>query len=260
MFDIIEHLSNVKIHYVCEICGKEVTQDFTDSPYYQNIKDDEDAVIDYVEAHLSFDSIDSLDIVPATIELYSALCGERECRRQQIRRNKEKMLELIKVPTLFKNVPPVDALHTEFSDKIGVIYTGDVGVGKTYRAVATLKRFILANGGPNKVSYKFMNVCEMFLNMQQEMRGLSSKSILKTCMEVDILVLDDLGTEKASEWTEPNIYVLLNHRIENMKHTIITSNIGKDEELEDKFNQRIASRLKLFKQKHLNGTDRRVAS
>lgn len=260
MFNILDNLHHVDIRYSCAICGSNIVEKFTNSPYYSSVKDDDDAVIEYVEAHLTFDDLDKMSAGGnVTIELYSALCGNRECKRTQLRRNREDILKSIKVPLLFKDVPPVESLATEFADKLGIIYTGDVGVGKTYRAVATLKKFILSKGSPNKLSYKFINTCDLFLRMQEEIhhRRRTEKSIIKHCMDVDILVLDDLGTEKSSEWTEPNIYLLLNSRIENLKPTIVTSNLGKDDELSDKFNPRIASRLSTFNMRYLNGTDRR---
>ena len=43
---------------------------------------------------------------------------------------------------------------------------------------------------------------------------------------IPLLIIDDLGTEKASEWQHEKMYLILNHRYNEMKTTIITTNLG----------------------------------
>jgi len=259
MFNILENVKNLSVHYSCVVCGTEVHKEFIETSVYKKLQEDDSDVIDYVEAHLSFFDVEKMEKENVVMELHSSICDNRDCKRAQLKKIKETQLEGIKVPVLFKDVKPVDTLTSEFADKLGVLYTGDVGVGKTHKAIALLKRVILSKGGPDKCSYKFINVCALFFKLQEEMKypNKDKPSILRKCMNVDILVLDDLGTEKFSDWTEAQIYLLLNSRIENMKLTIVTSNIGKKDELDTKFNPRIASRLCLFNVKNISGVDRR---
>jgi DNA replication protein DnaC len=60
---------------------------------------------------------------------------------------------------------------------------------------------------------------------------------IKTC---ELLVIDDLGTEKVSEWIEEQLFSIVNYRYENQLPMIITSN-SKIADL--KYNTRIISRL-----------------
>lgn len=61
-------------------------------------------------------------------------------------------------------------------------------------------------------------------------------------MEAGLLALDDLGCERATDWTVEKLYLLINHRYEHMRSTIFTSNLtGK--QLAAQLGDRIPSRL-----------------
>src|SRR6185312_795823 len=47
---------------------------------------------------------------------------------------------------------------------------------------------------------------------------------LRPVMEADLLVLDDLGSEKTSEWVEETMNLIVNTRYNERRHTIFTSN------------------------------------
>jgi DNA replication protein DnaC len=74
--------------------------------------------------------------------------------------------------------------------------------------------------------------------------------------ESDILFLDDLGIERSGERTERDYYDLIDKRWEDMKPTIITTNLS-PKEIETKFGPRIYSRLKDSKWLHFDGPDLR---
>ena len=48
--------------------------------------------------------------------------------------------------------------------------------------------------------------------------------ILRPVMEADLLVLDDIGSEKTSEWVEETMNLIVNTRYNERRHTIFTSN------------------------------------
>ena len=160
---------------------------------------------------------------------------------------------------MFKDTPPCLSIDDEFEGKLGVLYYGKVGSGKTFKSIAVLKRYILSYGGTDNCTYKFINMCDLLFKIQEEMRVRDSnkKSIVRQCIDVVILVLDDLGPEKNSEWSEAQVYLILNSRIENLKPTIVSTNMDKKIPYEEIFNERIASRLYLFNSKPVNGGDKR---
>jgi DNA replication protein DnaC len=60
---------------------------------------------------------------------------------------------------------------------------------------------------------------------------------------VDLLILDDLGVDKPSDWVLNVLYNIINYRYENLKKTIITSNFSLDEIAEAFNDNRITRRI-----------------
>jgi DNA replication protein DnaC len=54
---------------------------------------------------------------------------------------------------------------------------------------------------------------------------LTEYSILQDVIRTDVLVLDDLGAEKSSDWTLSMLYHVINERYNERRTTIITSNL-----------------------------------
>jgi DNA replication protein DnaC len=66
--------------------------------------------------------------------------------------------------------------------------------------------------------------------------------ILADMEGAELLVLDDLGAEKATDWVRDRLYLIVNRRYENSKPLIVTTNCD-DVELRDRVGPRIVSRL-----------------
>ena len=70
----------------------------------------------------------------------------------------------------------------------------------------------------------------------------SEKRILDKYSKVPVLVIDDLGAEKISDWSRQVMYLLIDRRYRNCSQTIITSNLT-HQGLADQLDARIASRV-----------------
>ena len=70
----------------------------------------------------------------------------------------------------------------------------------------------------------------------------TTKEILDYYSSIDLLLLDDLGAEKPTEWSLQIIQILINNRYEEVLPTIITSNLGL-KALSEQLDDRIASRI-----------------
>jgi DNA replication protein DnaC len=71
--------------------------------------------------------------------------------------------------------------------------------------------------------------------------------------------MDDLGTEKPSDWVIQTLYVIINSRYEEDKQTVITSNYSL-EEIRKNLNDKIASRIIAMTEViEIKGIDRRSA-
>jgi DNA replication protein DnaC len=86
------------------------------------------------------------------------------------------------------------------------------------------------------------------------------EAVFERHARADLLVLDDLGASKSTEWTEEINYRLVNHRYENELPTLFTSNVP-PKELIGVLGMRVASRLvEMTTRVPLDGEDRRRAS
>ena len=81
-------------------------------------------------------------------------------------------------------------------------------------------------------------------------------TLLDRAYKCDLLILDDIGVERGTPWTQERLYDLLNTRYNECKCTIFTSNLSPSE-IEDKLGTRIASRIRSSKIIELKGVDRR---
>ncbi len=132
---------------------------------------------------------------------------------------------------------------------------GGVGSGKTHVVVALMRGLILKG----KTNQFFKNVPDLLSDIRNSFREGAAENdsdIINRYSQFQYLVLDDLGAEKESEYSMTALYMILNHRYENNKITIITSNMA-IVEIGDKIGERISSRIDAFGKGvwHLTGKD-----
>jgi DNA replication protein DnaC len=107
--------------------------------------------------------------------------------------------------------------------RAGLLFVGKPGVGKTHLSVAILKTLILEKN----VVGKFIDETEFLRRLQYSYGQDSSETereVLLPLMKADLLVWDDLGTGRPTEWARETIRTLLNHRYTFQKQTIFTTN------------------------------------
>jgi len=116
---------------------------------------------------------------------------------------------------------------------IGLLYQGPCGVGKTHLAVATICELIQKK----KTPCFFCDFRELIRNIQKtyNAESLATESdVLDPIFQKEVVVLDELGAKRSTAWVEETIFYIINHRYNNKKLTIFTSNyIDSGEEEED---------------------------
>lgn len=127
-----------------------------------------------------------------------------------------------------------------FDAGCGLILMGAVGCGKTHLGCAILN-CALEDGW----HAAYWNVPQQLeLLMPGNADELDQMHILDKALLARVLLLDDLGAEKSSEWTRKELMVILDERYRENKPTIITSNLMlTDDELRRTCGDRAYSRL-----------------
>lgn len=134
-----------------------------------------------------------------------------------------------------------------------LLLLGSTGVGKTHQAYGVLRYLSAADVFTGWAS---TSAADMYAALRPR-HGADSETEFRKYAHAQLLMIDDLGAAKPSEWTEEINFRLVNHRYENRLPTIITSNVL-PKELTERVGERVASRLVGMSDRVvLRGQDRR---
>ena len=118
-----------------------------------------------------------------------------------------------------------------------LLFMGNTGLGKTHLTLSIVSGVIEKGYLPIYGSAENIFTCIENEKFAGEGRG-SYEAILNC----DLLVIDDLGAEMATQFTKSVLYNLINTRILTKKPTIINTNLSM-KQLEERYTPRISSRL-----------------
>lgn len=216
-------------------------------------------------------------------DVFSWWCGSNECKKHEDNCHREKRREklhdnveqfLIKhginrkyytctldnyvgyddlVSRVKKYIKTIET--SDFSENSSLLLTGNSGTGKTHIAVSIIRNLI--KDGRDDVFFK--NIPELMLDLRKsfnEDSKLTESDIINHYSSIGFLVLDDLGSEKTSEYAVTSLYMIINRRLSEMKSTIITTNLSLDE-IESEISSRISSRLAEYQVMRFNMNDYR---
>lgn len=141
-------------------------------------------------------------------------------------------------------------------DKTGLLLIGPSGAGKTHLSVAILKQLVVAK----RVCCLFCDYRELLKQIQNSYNSsvqVTELDLLRPVFQTEVLVLDDLGAVKPTEWVWDTVSIILNSRYNENRTTIITTNFmdgpaaslagvrgaAREETLGDRIGERMRSRL-----------------
>lgn len=172
--------------------------------------------------------------------VYEHLCDvspARECSFEnfELRYYDEKLR-----PTMRKVVESSQRYVREFGGQSqSLLFTGAPGLGKTHLSLAIAEGVARAGHLVMYVSAPHLMDQLELGKFQKDDAALEFREIIFGC---DLLVIDDLGTELVTRYTQAEVYDLVNHRLNTGKPTIINTNLGL-QEIERTYSSRVYSRL-----------------
>lgn len=203
---------------------------------------------------------DDTDMSDAFLDGFGRKCCCVSCFDKKRDARIEEVYKLSGLPKMYGNASLQE-------DNRSLFLSGANGVGKTYKAAGILCNWIERLNYKQLINcHEIYNTCPVFITVPELLMKIRNCFSLQQCEEsvvgkysrCPILVLDDLGVEKTTEWALQTLYIILNNRYSNYMQTIITSNLT-IEEIGEKLGDRIASRIagmcKIIK---LTGNDRRL--
>lgn len=117
-----------------------------------------------------------------------------------------------------------------------LILSGPVGCGKTHAAIAALREIL-----PGCLSWKICSVVELL----EELRPGGPEGALDRACSVSVLLLDDLGAERPTDWTAERLAAVIDRRWLDQRPIVATTNLslGPTGELIEALGERSYSRL-----------------
>ncbi|MFF9197305.1 ATP-binding protein [Streptomyces sp. NPDC014779] len=146
-----------------------------------------------------------------------------------------------------------DAITPTITNGRSLLLLGPTGVGKTYQAYGTLRALAVTS---ITVPWIATSSADLYAALRPR-AGVDSETEFRRYAHARLLLVDDLGAAKATEWTEEINFRLVNHRYENQLPTLFTSNVL-PKQLADRLGDRVASRLtEMCDRVVITGQDRR---
>lgn len=126
----------------------------------------------------------------------------------------------------------------------GLCLIGPPGIGKTHIAVSVL-RAVVVEKGARGLFYDVRDLLRIIRSTYNPVVRTAEMDILRPVMDAELLVLDDLGAEKPSEWVEETMNLIVNTRYNERRPTIFTTNYedSPDETQPDSLKVRVGFRM-----------------
>lgn len=139
----------------------------------------------------------------------------------------------------------------------GICFYGSSGRGKTHLAMCISRS--VKDKGYTVLAIKSIDLLNRLRKCYQSKEQDQEIEVMRVLKNVELLLIDDIGSEKVTGWVEEKLYEVIDTRHERLT-TIFTTNLN-GEEMSKKLGQAIASRIfGTGYQVHITGRDRRLTN
>jgi DNA replication protein DnaC len=146
--------------------------------------------------------------------------------------------------------------HSGEHEGLGLLFTGGNGVGKTHLAAAVLRELVTGREARGQF-WDFHELIRTIKSSYDFETRTTEVQVLAPVVESEILLLDDLGAWKMTDWMNDTLFYILNSRYIARRPTLITTNypdadrervlsadpLSRREYLVERIGQRLRSRL-----------------
>ncbi len=212
------------------------------------------------------DTAEQVGVCPACLGTGMEFIEGKGVRRCACRKQSEhsRLIETARIPKRYEQchfhsyqpMNPSQERAFRFSSRLtmdypsvdrGLLLMGSVGVGKTHLAVSILKGLI--ERGFSCLFYEFGGLLKEIQNSYNHISQTSELTVLEPVFKADVLVLDEIGASKPTDWVRDTMAHVINTRYNDRKLTVFTTNYfdnppnDREESLEDRIGVRLRSRL-----------------
>ena len=227
---------------ICPFCGarREIKAQFGGHTFYENC-----TCAEFKNARERLTKMRSrqhdmrveYDFISSQISHYGSIAKKLLEKSNLGRRFKERTFETFNAdifPDAYRKAKAYAETFEENEGK-GIMFIGSVGTGKTHLAAAVANYIISEFAIP----VRFITAIELFGMLRNfENNG----NAVEEFKNIPLLVIDDLGKEKITEWNREKLFEIVNYRYENYLPIVITTN-GAPRELEQTLGEAVFSRL-----------------
>ena len=105
----------------------------------------------------------------------------------------------------------------------GLLLIGEPGTGKTHLAVSALRRIM--EKGFECLFCDYQNLLDRIRSGYDAASNSADKEAYRVALDSDVLLLDDLGAHRVTDWVEDTITAIVTYRCNNRKPLIATTNL-----------------------------------
>jgi DNA replication protein DnaC len=146
--------------------------------------------------------------------------------------------------------------YPAYTEGKGMLLVGTIGVGKTHLAVGVLDALVREKGATG-LFCDYRDLLKQIQHSYNPQTAVTEMDVLQPVFDAEVLVLDELGASKPTEWVWDTVAHILNTRYNDKRTTILTTNYlnlpppnatgaparVRDETLGDRIGERMRSRL-----------------